>query len=56
MQHVFSILHKGELLAIYEFREILLFPHSAVSLFPRNEGIHKKSFLSLIRHTFKSFK
>ena len=50
MQHVFSILHKGELLAIYEFREILLFPHSAVSLFPRNEGIQEISNEKIVRN------
>ena len=50
MQHVFSILHKGELFAIYEFREILLFPHSAVSLFPRNEGIQEISNEKIVRN------
>ena len=47
---MFSILHKGELLAIYEFREILLFPHSAVSLFPRNEGIQEISKENLVQN------
>ena len=43
MDFICTFPHKGKLFALYKFKNILLFPNSGVSLFPRNEGIHKLS-------------
>ena len=46
-KYLFTFARRGELINIYSFDDILLFPHSATNLFPRDEGIKEISYQEL---------
>ena len=50
MEFSCEFVFRGELIFLYKYKEILLFPHSAVSLFPRNEGIQEISKENLVQN------
>ena len=50
MDFISTFPHKGNLYALYSFKDVLLFPNAGASLYPRNKGIYKISEEDLIKN------
>ena len=54
MDFISTFPHKGNLYALYSFKDVLLFPNSGKSLYPRSKEIYKISEEALIKFLNKS--